>query len=96
MQVSYYFCGGCNPLYDRNQLYMALREQLGPLMTEKKETPETKASSLVVLIDGCHRQCLRLSGEYPEALLVFQAIKNDFSDPAAAIVRLLEQAGSIE
>lgn len=90
--VNYHFCGGCNPLYDRNTMHLALKKELDLMAA----SPKTKVSSLLVVIDGCHRQCLRLSGAYPEGLLVFQAIKNDFSNPAAAVKLLLEQAGSIE
>jgi hypothetical protein len=96
LTVNYHFCGGCNPLYDRNVIYLTLKKTLDLIAAEKKEPPETKASPLVVVIDGCHRQCLRLSGAHPEGLLVFQAMKNDFGDPAAAIKLLLEKAGAIE
>ena len=101
MNITYHFCGGCNPLFDRNQVYLALKESLnlleGPAGEAHGPEAENFASqgSLEVVIDGCHRQCLRLSDQYPGALLVFQAMSRDFSDPAAAVLLLLEEAKAI-
>lgn len=59
MNIGIKFCGGCNPNYDRGDLY---RRLLGDHPEHSFEmADETKKHDLLIVICGCKRACANVS-----------------------------------
>ncbi|WP_130863671.1 SelT/SelW/SelH family protein [Bacilliculturomica massiliensis] len=56
------FCGGCNPRFDRLQLYQRLCERFPEISFSVFN--EDTGCDFILLINGCRSECL-LTGTYP-------------------------------
>lgn len=63
LKIGVLFCGGCNPVYNRELLYRQLKQHYEPsIIFEFYE--ETGKYDLLLIINGCSSECL-INQEYP-------------------------------
>ncbi len=54
-RTEYLFCGGCNPLYDRNHAYKTLRV----LLEEQELSTDSAYEEIIIIFNGCQCGCIR-------------------------------------
>ena len=78
MKVYLKYCGGCNPLYDRN----VIRELLAADFPSITFTREEGEADRTAVICGCSRACAAVSGEaeYITSLKDYEEVKRKWKE----------------
>ena len=61
-RIGVLFCGGCNPVYDRERLYRQLKQHYGSSIIFEFYR-ESDEYDLLLIINGCSSECL-INEEY--------------------------------
>ncbi|QUH26985.1 hypothetical protein [Serpentinicella alkaliphila] len=59
MKIGIKYCGGCNPMYDRNALYEAVKVKYSNIYTFHSAN-SNNGFDYIWIISGCKRQCVNV------------------------------------
>lgn len=76
MKIGVKFCGGCNPGYERANILKKIRSEFPQV--EMEPVQEENAYDLILLISGCHAECLSVAAWQRQAPVISVYQETDY------------------